>query len=1203
MITIQSPSEGHAVVLPRGKLSTSPEVRPQSGLLRKLAARRFPGWTLGVLAKSLLLFLSVPTTFAVDAIPIPVSGHVRFNNLDPGFPAIFGLRAIAVSANSPSSLRSASSDYLLTTGPISSDYRLVVDAQDAPGAGIDYQFSYVLYGVGTSGSSLRARYALTGPHVNVVPGPGISGVNAGECAGIVHVRFRDASGAPMAVAGGTLAGSQGELDLRPGSTEDDLVVHVDTNFRLTATITTGIGDSSLRFVLATNVTAVCDRVVAVDFVVPSATRLGTIRGEIDMVGETEATWGDLGDTERYPVYTFMEAVGPTGNRRTYTLPTRAVAGGPVESSGSYTLPNLLLGAVSDPPTPYTLQGSIGLQRFRQFESFVTPKLGLGRNPAPTVGPGSTLDVGHTFVMTPGFVDGTITFSGPRESSSGTYRSPLRGIFLNEDVAAGRPPSRFATLGRAVIASGVDRPAAGATYTAAGGQAAASFDGSFEALSGQWRGEYQLVLAGLNGESSVWRPDSLGVRLNAGSPTDPANYVSQDMSLIDHRISEEVIVPGEHIRIDRQYRFGQVCLRFRSTGEPFWNPRLWLYSSGTGAGYEVTSIVAYGTPNSSDAAADHGTMVLYLPEGTYHLVPFISTANRLDYLQLEPFDLDVRALQQQCVTPCLRVDFDLPQCTTVPQLNLKGLVHTFCDNQVKRVTYRVDDGPEVELCSACGANPSLSFGASLPGGDCSEHDITVTAIDSNGEVASNTQHVRLDSQPPSITCPKDVVLECVSAAGTRVEYPTPTVADNCPGPVTVVCTPASGSLFALGETIVRCVATDACGNSAECKFTVTIVGQCTGCGLTCPPDINVPCTGPEGAVVNYAEPQLSGDCAKGSKVVCDPPSGFRFPVGITVVRCKAIGLKGELVTECKFIVNVRGDCAGCELTCPPDISIDCNGPEGAVVNYPEPKLSANCSKGTKSVCDPVSGSRFPVGVSIVRCKVVGPAGELITECKFTVTVTGNCNSCLLFCPNNMEVECTSPNGVIVNYPTPALTGNCPKGTVIRCDPPSGAFFPVGTTQVRCQAISPEGNAITDCKFFIAVRCGSTGTCKLVCPPDLKIECTGPEGAKVTYAAPAFTGDCGPGTTVVCKPPSGSQFPLGPTIVVCQAIASTGKVVAECKFTVVVNSQLSIEPAILVRWSCGTLQSAPDSSGPWTNVPGATSPYYASSREAMRYYRIH
>ena len=49
----------------------------------------------------------------------------------------------------------------------------------------------------------------------------------------------------------------------------------------------------------------------------------------------------------------------------------------------------------------------------------------------------------------------------------------------------------------------------------------------------------------------------------------------------------------------------------------------------------------------------------------------------------------------------------------------------------------------------------------------------------------------------------------------------------------------------------------------------------------------------------------------------------------------------------------------------------------MVNYPEPKLSANCSKGTKIVCDPVSGSRFPVGVSIVRCKVVGPAGELIT----------------------------------------------------------------------------------------------------------------------------------------------------------------------------------------------------------------------------------
>jgi hypothetical protein len=38
----------------------------------------------------------------------------------------------------------------------------------------------------------------------------------------------------------------------------------------------------------------------------------------------------------------------------------------------------------------------------------------------------------------------------------------------------------------------------------------------------------------------------------------------------------------------------------------------------------------------------------------------------------------------------------------------------------------------------------------------------------------------------------------------------------------VCTPASGSVFAVGTTTVECVATDAHGNPAEGSFTVSVL---------------------------------------------------------------------------------------------------------------------------------------------------------------------------------------------------------------------------------------------------------------------------------------------------------------------------------------------------------------------------------------------
>jgi hypothetical protein len=66
----------------------------------------------------------------------------------------------------------------------------------------------------------------------------------------------------------------------------------------------------------------------------------------------------------------------------------------------------------------------------------------------------------------------------------------------------------------------------------------------------------------------------------------------------------------------------------------------------------------------------------------------------------------------------------------------------------------------------------------------------------------------------------VVLIATDATGAIASF-TPVATDLVYGSVAVVCTPGSGSLFAVGTTTVLCSATDAHGNNSAGSFTVTV----------------------------------------------------------------------------------------------------------------------------------------------------------------------------------------------------------------------------------------------------------------------------------------------------------------------------------------------------------------------------------------------
>ena len=81
----------------------------------------------------------------------------------------------------------------------------------------------------------------------------------------------------------------------------------------------------------------------------------------------------------------------------------------------------------------------------------------------------------------------------------------------------------------------------------------------------------------------------------------------------------------------------------------------------------------------------------------------------------------------------------------------------------------------------------------------------------------------DTQPPQINCSTNLLANADSGhcSKSNVTY-TVSAIDLCAGTnVTIVCSPPSGSTFAVGTNTVTCRATDILGNSNSCSFSVTV----------------------------------------------------------------------------------------------------------------------------------------------------------------------------------------------------------------------------------------------------------------------------------------------------------------------------------------------------------------------------------------------
>ena len=784
--------------------------------------------------------LRVAADSPVEGFFRELTGTVRFSNANPDVlgrldaPGNEGMSTVTVRATSLAPNAGLSAQVSPpATDRLANPYQLSVQAGTNAATAIAYSVQGVI-GLKDGRELFYTRTVETPPLLGEAAP---LAVDLPECVGLIRLQFVDADGNPLTVEGGSgTVSAEGELrgqifSLAAGLTESFHVVPANVEFTVALQFQRGtdpyLDQITHPFSLVTNVP--CDTVVTVPVVLRDAARLGRIVGTMTYLSAPVPRTGPS-TLNGYKGRPIMVATGPAGTRRLHLA--EMPEGVPLNIT-SFNLENLLPSDAVEPAQPWRLQAEYHLRSGRDFVWFVSPALGEGQNPGVNVVAGETVTNRFQFQFQRTPIRGGIRLAGPPDTTAS--RSALNGIVRPDDYgvdAQGVPlhVGEYGMIGSHLIARGLDEKVPGAEFTAAGGRSAGNFSGDYDGASGEFRGRYELLVSSFQAEivaeKAVWQRDGLALTIstatNALTP-----YVNQVLAITETDAPRLITGASIVATNDLALGFSEVCLRFRTPGRRFHSPTV-VQAPGTFSGvdfegrsrnYAVNIEAASGLPAGLTDAADTGVLTLMLPQGQYRLRPSLNVLNddgSESLTQLEEIRLDVPARQRLCVESCLRLNVGIPACAggSVP---ITGSVLT-CGQAVKTVTYQVDDGPHVVVCENCGSNPVLDFAVPVTSGP---HLITVTATDENGAASSASGSVGADTEAPVITCPPAVTLSADAPCGTPVFFDLP-VRDNCDPSVTVVCTPPSGTPFPVGTTEVIGVATDAAGNRAECRFTVTVL---------------------------------------------------------------------------------------------------------------------------------------------------------------------------------------------------------------------------------------------------------------------------------------------------------------------------------------------------------------------------------------------
>ncbi|KAJ8020411.1 Neurogenic locus notch-like protein 1 [Holothuria leucospilota] len=343
----------------------------------------------------------------------------------------------------------------------------------------------------------------------------------------------------------------------------------------------------------------------------------------------------------------------------------------------------------------------------------------------------------------------------------------------------------------------------------------------------------------------------------------------------------------------------------------------------------------------------------------------------------------------------------------------------------------------------------------------------------------------------------------------------------------------------------------------------------------------------GAIVFWDEPRATDNSGRTDVSFQSHRSGTFFPFGISVVQYDIQDPSGNSVS-CFFIVSVSVEMRPptCVPECPADINVVTDGANNFTRVYWN-LMSRTCNYTVHSSHQ--SGNIYFVGLQTVTL-LFREGLEDVYNCSFTINITrgfrtfcsmnpcqnlGTCQDlrdryeCI--CPLNFEGEhCEILTGVdevnpVVSYCPPDITVQTLAGTstapatwrtpravdnsgtvaISRATSSPGDFFERGVTTVLYEFCDPSGNKAM-CQFRVIVE--DPDDCDIRCPNNIqKFAEVGVQFIEVTWDQPETM--CN--SLLASTPPPGSLFPVGITVVTSMLMNSTGAVVDECRFNVIIS----------------------------------------------------
>ena len=415
-------------------------------------------------------------------------------------------------------------------------------------------------------------------------------------------------------------------------------------------------------------------------------------------------------------------------------------------------------------------------------------------------------------------------------------------------------------------------------------------------------------------------------------------------------------------------------------------------------------------------------------------------------------------------------------------------------------------------------------------------VTWTARDAAGNEAAARQRVDIvDTTPPAIEAPPDVVFEAESAGLNEVELGEPSVDD---AQDVTVSSDAPGA-FSLGSHTVVWNATDASGNSAAASQRVDIVDT-TPPSMRAPPALTVEAESADGAAASLgriAVGEAAGDGAAADATPIASVTNDAPPVlalGRTVVTWTAADAAGNEATA-EQEVNVV-DTTPPSIVPPPDASAEAASPDGAPVDVGSP--AASDAVGVASVSSDAPAV-FPLGTTTVTWTAADAAGnEATAEQEVNVVDTTPPS---IVPPPDASAEAASPDGAPVDVGSPAASDAVGVASVSSDAP---AVFPLGTTTVTWTAADAAGNAATAVQRVVVL---DTTPPLLIAPPTASAEASGPSTALADIGRATASDAVG---VALLGSDAPASYPVGETVVTWTAADAAGNA-AQARQTVAVS----------------------------------------------------